>query len=128
MVEHKSHILRHNVLISQTIDDDGSFKQKLSCPFAPDEFKVRGIGFTTPDVVTDLFSLHVEGLGAGGPFGTPIGSFMSPSMAFNGIIVPLGTFASGSLYRFRILVAGEPTIEANAGTLNVHLEFRKYVS
>jgi hypothetical protein len=127
MSEYKAKILRHNFLISRVVPNGGVFEEKLNCPFTPDEFKVRGIGYVSPSVTNDLLSIHVEGLGAGGPSGTPIGSCMNPSMTFNGIIVPLPSFSSGSSYRFRLLVAGLPTALADNANLDIHLEFRKYL-
>ena len=81
-------ILRYNEIVTTGTIVAGVFEYKLSCPFTPDEVKVRGLGFQSEHNPPDLFSLHVDGLGAGGTFGTPLGSFLNNSLAFTGVIVP----------------------------------------
>ena len=128
MSEHKQQrTQRHNTFITTTLDASGQFTSVLMCPFIPDEVKVRGISFfNTVAVVNGVFSIHVDSLGYGGsPGGTCLGSFIDPSISYQGIVIQLPTWTNNSTHTFRILLAGLPTAVA-IGTLNLHLEWRKF--
>lgn len=120
---------RHNVFITQIGDASGVFEKYLYCPFPADEIRVKQIAYFRDGGTTvesqGAFSLHVEGLGPGGPGGSILGSFIDPVVSFANITLPLPTpFMSGT-YIFRVMENGAPTLAFNTGTLNFILEFRR---
>ena len=117
-----SNLRRHNQFVTTVLNATSTFRARLDCPFIPDEVKVKLISFYNTAVSAGTFSIHVDGLNG---MESPIGSFMDPTMSFSGITVPLQSFSPG-LFTFHIFQNGALTANPGAGTLNIHLEFRRY--
>ena len=114
-----SAIQRHNVFVNQTIPATGRFTQSLNCNnFHPDEVKIKSVAFYLTGATVGAFSLHAD-LGS-----TPM-TCLGPSTTFNGIIVPLSTWTSQS-FNFEVRRDGVLTTALTGGSLNIHLEFRRY--
>ena len=127
-MSHERKMLRHTVLVTATTTTTGIFTHTMSCPFPPDEMKVKQLSFFRDGGTTiasqGAFSVHIDGLGSGGPYGTVLGTVIDPCVSFPGVTHAISGFSNGQ-YTFSLRVNGVPTgVPVNA-TLNIVIEFRK---
>ncbi len=122
-----SALLRHNVNISQVLDNTGTFTAYLSCPFVPDEVKVKQLAFSCPTVPeAGVFTVRLAGLGPGGsPGGNVLGALITPCVSFSAITIPLTNFNAGT-YTFGVYANDVLSDEVQDSNLNIILEFRRY--
>jgi hypothetical protein len=122
MTERK--VLRHVVAFQQTLDDTGIFTKSIFVPFVPDEVKVKQIGFYDTGGTPGCFSLNCDSLA--GQAGSIFGFFIDSIVSFSGITYQLRESPNGS-HTFRVMEDGDVSDSLDTGSLNVHLEFRKYM-
>ena len=125
------HVQRHTVLATMITTDTGIMTARLACPFVPTEMKVKQVSFFRDNNTTvasqGTFTIHVRGIGPGDSlYPTVLGCVIDPCVSFPGITIPVSGFSSGQ-YTFEIRMNGALALVPQFATLNLILEFRRYV-
>ena len=121
-----SNLQRHNISIPVVLTATPTFTANLSCPFVPDEIKVKNLTFILSGTTLGAFTVQLAGLGGNNPGGQVLGSVIDPTASFSGITIPVQNFTDGT-YTFGVYNMTNTLANALAGAnLNILLEFRRY--
>ena len=121
-----SNLQRHNISIPVVLSAAGTFTANLSCPFVPDEIKVKNLTFMLTGASVGAFTVQLAGLGGSNPGGQVLGSIIDPTASFSGITIPVQNFTEGT-YTFGVYtMANAVATTLNGANLNILLEFRRY--
>ena len=125
MTERK--LLRHHVVIPVLLDATCKFTKTLSCPFTPDEVKVKQVSSNgaAAEAAVAVYLLQCPTLTS--DWKVPLATFVTPCALFLGSTYVLNKSIDGS-HEFSVVDA-EGLVDAGLENthLAIHLEFRKYV-
>ena len=119
-------MLRHNVFISAVLTASGQFTRTITCPFAPDEVKVKMVAFYGggDSPIAQVLSVHAPMLTSDAK--VPLCTVIDPCQSHFGVTFPMNHRPDGSI-DFKVADQdGDVPAEVDDAHLTIYLEFRKH--